>query len=52
VTQYGRTGFTFGFGFDVFRQLVNVTDVLGDGHDRVFLPFAMPALISLPDLHG
>jgi hypothetical protein len=39
VTQYGRTGFTFGFGFDVLRQLVNVADVLGDGHDRVFLTF-------------
>ena len=39
VTQNGRAGFAFGFGFDVLRQLVNVTDVLGDSHDRVFFTF-------------
>lgn len=39
MTQNGRAGFAFGFGFDVLRQLVNVTDVLGDSNDGVFLTF-------------
>ncbi|MNN74670.1 hypothetical protein D3C81_1908960 [compost metagenome] len=39
MTQNRGAGFAFGFGLDVFRQLVNVADVLGNRHDGVFLTF-------------
>ncbi|MNG83396.1 hypothetical protein D3C78_1357730 [compost metagenome] len=39
MPQHGSAGFTLGFLLDMARQLIDIADMLGDCHNRVFFTF-------------